>query len=122
MTRGRLLSGRGQAPLRTQAAIGLATFRVLEFAQPLIKGTVAEVVGPVGIVIYLTLNMASTKDSRLIEILHNEWCMANGYPVRKRTSFRPGRPQVERSSNGNQTPKLLQEAEGTSPQAEKLTS
>ena len=26
--------------------------------------------------------MASTKDSLEIEILHNEWCRANGYPVR----------------------------------------
>jgi len=40
--------------------------------------------------------MPNTKDSRLIEILHNEWCIANGYPVRKRTSFKPGRPQVHK--------------------------
>ena len=26
--------------------------------------------------------MASIKDSPQIEILHNEWCRANGYPVR----------------------------------------
>ena len=26
--------------------------------------------------------MASIKDSPKIEILHNEWCRANGYPVR----------------------------------------
>ena len=99
MTRGRLLSGRGQAPLRTQAAIGLATFRVLEFAQPLIKGTVAEVAGPVGTVIYLTLNMANTKTQKTIdnnnriEAIHNEWCVENGYPV-KWTRLQAGRPKL----------------------------
>ena len=42
--------------------------------------------------------MANTKDSKEIEALHNEWCRANGYPVRwiKRQA---GRPKLQASSS-----------------------
>jgi hypothetical protein len=45
--------------------------------------------------------MANTKDSKEIEALHNEWCRANGYPVRwiKRQA---GRPKLQAASHKRQ--------------------
>ena len=42
--------------------------------------------------------MANIKDSKEIEALHNEWCVENGYPIRKRQARRPGRPKLQASS------------------------
>ena len=53
--------------------------------------------------------MANIKYDYDIEAVHNDWCRENGYPVRKRTSRKPGRP-------GRVGPKV------TSSQADKLTS
>jgi len=42
--------------------------------------------------------MANIKDSKEIEALHNEWCVENGYPIRKRQARQPGRPKLQASS------------------------
>tara|TARA_R100000963_G_C4561304_1_gene50069 strand:- start:60 stop:254 length:195 start_codon:yes stop_codon:yes gene_type:complete len=42
--------------------------------------------------------MVNTKDSPEIEIIHNEWCRENGYPIRKRAS---GKQASERASKLN---------------------
>ena len=36
--------------------------------------------------------MANIKYDYDIEAVHNDWCRENGYPVRKRTGRKPGRP------------------------------
>ena len=43
--------------------------------------------------------MANIKHDYDIEAIHNEWCAKNGYPVRKRTSRKPGRPQVHKPAS-----------------------
>jgi len=52
-----------------------------------------------GIVTHRTLNMANTKDSKEIEIIHNEWCRENGYPIRKRASRRVGGPTSSKQAS-----------------------
>ena len=52
-----------------------------------------------GIVTHRTLNMANTKDSKEIEIIHNEWCRENGYPIRKRASRRAGGPTSSKQAS-----------------------
>ena len=43
--------------------------------------------------------MANIKHDYDIEAIHNEWCAENGYPVRKTTSRKPGRPQVHKPAS-----------------------
>ena len=57
------------------------------------------IVGAAGIEAHQTLNMANTKDSPEIEIIHNEWCRENGYPIRKRASRRVGGPTSSKQAS-----------------------
>lgn len=34
-----------------------------------------------------------------LEAVHNQWCVDNGYPVRKLGSRKPGRPQVHKPAS-----------------------
>jgi len=43
--------------------------------------------------------MVNTKDSKEIEIIHNEWCRENGYPIRKRASRRVGGPTSSKQAS-----------------------
>ena len=52
-----------------------------------------------GIVTHQTLNMVNTKESKEIEIIHNEWCRENGYPIRKRASGRAGGPTSSKQAS-----------------------
>jgi len=43
--------------------------------------------------------MVNTKESKEIEIIHNEWCRENGYPIRKRASRRAGGPTSSKQAS-----------------------
>jgi len=57
------------------------------------------IVEAAGIEAHQTLNMANTKDSPEIEIIHNEWCRENGYPIRKRASGWAGGPTSNKQAS-----------------------
>ena len=44
--------------------------------------------------------MANTKYkyAAQLEAVHNQWCVDNGYPVRKRQARFPGRPKLQATS------------------------
>ena len=50
--------------------------------------------------------MANIKYNYDIEAVHNDWCRANGYPVRKRQARSPGRPKLQATSHKLQADNL----------------
>ena len=62
------------------------------------------------------------KDSPEIEIIHNEWCRENGYPIRKRASRRVGGPTSSKQASELNADNSARFVEGARSQALKRST